>query len=399
MRRVGSCLRHVSVFGLLLGACLLPRSSARADEEREAAWLSSGAFTRAGAVEIAGRAYPVWVNAESEGTGNAWLVVLFPGFDEPESACDVYRRASEGEDTVYSVRRRTDREDETSDLVEYFGLAPEVEAIDVARTVVNGLLDVEDRWNAAARTLGEAAETSDDDAARLHALQATRALERLHAQEPWHYGVVRDLLAAYQLLLPYEVGTDRGANVSFLWRPLLEDWQRGAVSTEDWRVALLGHLNLVFAEGCYAQVGAMLTEFGASDDPLAAPLFDALARLGQRDSLEVLRETVDGAHGSVVLATLATAGEPPEGVPLFHRRTWLLYDVNGSDIPLPVWFSLAREAPREAGGDARWGLFGWVGGSRRLLSLYGAAPPETESLDAVVRGLVKQTADGQGARR
>jgi hypothetical protein len=81
--------------------------------------------------------------------------------------------------------------------------------------------------------------------------------------------------------------------------------------------------------------------------------------------------------------------------PAWHRRVYLTYAVDSAGPPLPVWFSLSLEGEQ---GARRWALVGWVGGSRRVLRLYGAKEPEGAEVDALVTGLIQQTADAEEVR-
>jgi hypothetical protein len=195
-------------------------ASLGADEEAESPWLTGGSFERAGSVHSGSTAFHVWrrTDAEASAAADATLLTLLREDDGAlREAYDVARAGEqvEGQDELFTIRRRAYAEEEQGSRIAESRGGLGDGGLELGRDIVTRLLAVEARWHTGARLLEEAArvqQDSEDPSARARLRDATRALERAHQVAPWHLGIVCDLLAAYQLLLPYEVGTDRGAN-------------------------------------------------------------------------------------------------------------------------------------------------------------------------------------------
>ncbi len=372
-----------------------------ADEETPSPWLPAGDYQTSGQLDSGGVLFQVWRRTDEGGTtyGDTHvLTVLREGHDEVLEAYDVARPAAHADGDLLTIRRRAGVEElQGSRIAETKGGIGET-GLELAQGLVGRLLEVEARWLAGARLLEEAARAQqdpEDPSARARLRDATRALERVHQAAPWHLGIVCDLLAAYQLLLPYEVGTDRGANISFLWREACGTWLAGSPTEEERAVGLQCQLCCIFAEGCYPLAAELLEDPLLKEREEVEPLRRALAGLGQGTHESQERLSLSGPRGHVHLQTITCPNPPRTNGLAWHRRVYLTYAVDSAGPPLPVWFSLSLEGEQ---GARRWALVGWVGGSRRVLRLYGAKEPEGAEVDALVTSLIQQTADAEEVR-
>jgi|GEM_PF-6921854 len=394
---------------VLLVVVGLRGSGVSADEETPSPWLPPGDYQTSGQLDSDGNLFQVWRRTDAGETayGDAHLLsVLREGQDQVLEAYDVLRPAAHAESELLTIRRRAEVEElQGSRIAETKGGLDET-GLELAQGLVGRLLAVEPRWLEGVRLLEEATRVQREheyesegepqpDTSRALLRNATRALERARQTAPWHLGIVCDLLAAYQLLLPYEVGTDRGANISFLWREVCAQWLGGAPTEEERALGLLCQLSCLFAEGCYPLAAELI------DDPLLTereeiePLRRALASIGQAKREVAERVSLNGPRGHVDLLTITCPSDPRSTGFAWHRRVYLTYASGSQGPPLPVWFSLSLEG--EAGAR-RWALVGWVGGSRRVLRLYGAQEPDNAAVDTLVKGLIQQTADAQEMR-
>lgn len=252
-------------------------------------------------------------------------------------------------------------------------------------------------WLAGSATLQKAVAEESDDARRPLALAATRALDREFAAHPNHWGVLHDLLVAYQLLLPLEAATDRGANVSFLWRDRLRTQRARFIEAEgdeaDSLARTMGTCSL--AEGCYALTSIAAEYATAHGVDCADALVAALTALGQEKQESLGHETVSTPAGDVLLDFRRCPDDPPESGVAFHRLTVLTIGTHSNGIPTPVWYSLTAE---RSGEKSLWALYGHVGGSGRLLRLYGAEEPALDDVRKVVLDLAKSALGAGGGK-
>ncbi len=381
----------------------LGAASLGADEESESPWLSGGSFERAGSVHSGSTAFHIWrrSDAEAAAAGDATLLTLLREEEGVvREAYDVARAADQVAelDELFTIRRRAYAEEEHGSRIAETRGGMGDGGLELARSIVDKLVQVEPRWLTGARLLEEALRAQqdpEDASARGRLRDATRALERAHQTAPWHLGIVCDLLAAYQLLLPYEVGTDRGANISFLWREACGLWLTGAPTEDERALGLLCQVSCVFAEGCYPLVAELLEDPLLKEREDVEPLRRALAGLGQGTHETQERLSLSGPRGHVHLQAITCPNPPRTNGLAWHRRVYLTYAAESQGPPLPVWFSLSLEGEQ---GARRWALVGWVGGSRRVLRLYGAKEPEGADVDALVTSLIQQTADAEEVR-
>lgn len=238
-------------------------------------------------------------------------------------------------------------------------------------------------WLAASELLGKAIIEAAPEARRPLALAASRALERAFAAHRTHWGLLHDLLVSYQLLLPLEAATDRGANLSFLWRDRLRIQRTAFIEAEDDEADSLARTMgaCSLAEGCFALTAIAANYATTHRESYAEELLAALAALGQDHQESAGRETISTTGGDVSLDFHRCPGDPPEsGVP-FHRMTVLTLGPRSLGIPTPVWYSLTAE---RSGEKTLWALYGRVGGSGRLLRLYGNTEPSEETAKQAV---------------
>lgn len=401
MRTQHAWWRRLSLLLLALAA-LSGRSSRADDDDPSAVWLTQAPYEDLGSVE-AGPAtrFRVWHRSgppEVEGAEVPELALLRAEEGVIVEAYDVERETVTEGVVRLTVRRRTAADETLGSRIAEFPDGPGPLDLRGAGRLAQELLDVEPRWQAAAQRLAAALAAqreSEEESARGLLRDAVRALERARQAAPWHLGIVADLLAAYQLLLPYEVGTDRGANVSFLWREVCRQWEDGVLTEDEQALSASCQLSCAFAEGCYPLAARLLEHPLLSGRDDLQPVRGALVALGQAQSESGERVRVAGPRGSLDLLTLACPAEPRSASLPWHRRVYLTYPPDDEGPPLPVWFSLSLEGESSA---RRWALVGWVGGSRRLLRLYGRTEPAAAEVDTFVTGLVQQSADAEGVR-
>lgn len=255
-------------------------------------------------------------------------------------------------------------------------------ALAAAKALVALAVSARGPWEAASALLARAVQTDDATARAAAALTAYRALERARTMFPAHLGVLRDLVVADRLLVPSEVGTDRGGNLAFLWRDHVAALEAATAVEEEVAPAVETTAVCALAEGCYALAATALARLAPESDA-ATTVRATLERVGQAtqepaDAVEVPL----GDDRTLSLAGWHCPGELPEdGVP-FHRLTWLCPRPTPAEGTSAVWYSLTGET---SAGRARWALYGWVGGSRRLLRLYGATEPSAPDVLAALR--------------
>lgn len=344
MNRLRRSTRALVTWALLATACVVAPRVARADDPR-ATWLEGRAYEKTETFVAAGRTVEAYTAKP----------------DEEAKGLDLHRfLAVEGDDVKLALSASVEAEDGKPPRVRLSWVQADAEAerVDVevadakpaetyatARRLVEDALAVWTAWTDAAALLARAGGEEADDTRRTLALAATRALERAFDAHPDHAGVLHDLLAAYELLLPLEAGTDRGANVSFLWRDRLLAYRARFAPTEDEYVGVAGRLLATcgLAEGCYA-LAALGASIGTTrgDETYAGTVVAALTALGQQTQEAAGDATVHAARGELRLVVMRCPGEPAEdGVP-FHRLTALTVPSDGaaSGIPTPVWYSL-----------------------------------------------------------
>ncbi len=275
-------------------------------------------------------------------------------------------------------------------------IVPAASAYPTARRLVEDAIAVDELWTTASAALERAIGEPDVDARHPLAMATARVLERAYAAHPDHVGILHDLLTAYQLLLPFETGGDGGANISFLWRDRLRTYVRLSAGGEG-AADIVGRLLTTcgLAEGCYALawLGAAFATRHA--DPVGEVVVAMLAAVGQDQQALASDVTLPMDRGNVRFVVFRCEGEPLEtGVP-FHRFTVLTFGAASSEIPTPVWYSLTCE---RVGERRRWAFYGNVGGSRRLLRLFGAAEPKSDDVTAIISEQIRVSLDAAGKK-
>ena len=266
-----------------------------------------------------------------------------------------------------------------------------------SRRLLEDALAAQAPWDAAAGTLDKAIAEVEPEARRPLALAATRALDRIYAAHPDHVGILHDLLTSYQLLLPLEAGTDRGANISFLWRDRLKlairAFGEGSEEADDLVARMLSSCSI--AEGCYA-LAALAAGFATQHGKgFGEGVLAQLARLGQEKQEPLDQETLATSRGELRVASFRCPGEPDAGGIPFHRITVLTFGASSVQVPTPVWYSLTCE---RTGERSRWALYGNVGGSRRLLHLFGPTEPAPDEVKAMLKAQLQAGLDAAGAK-
>lgn len=257
---------------------------------------------------------------------------------------------------------------------------------DLALDLVRRTLAARPAWEAAAARLAEAVAAPDLETRHPAALAAYRALERARARFPDHLGILRDVLAAEGLLVPLEVGSDRGALLGFAWRRDVAALTAASTHPDEVAVARRTMATCGFAEGCYLLAAVPVEEAGDQDELLAA-LRPALRAAGQLVQEHGPVRTFGDPASPRQCVQYRCPGEPVEGF-LFHRLTFLTARDDPREVLAP-WFSLTAE---RTGDRVRWALYGWVAGSRRLLRLYGTSEPDADAVtDEVFRLLDRAT--------
>ena len=372
-------LRPFRLLTALAALAALAAPRARADDPRST-WLEGRTYEKQETFVASGR------------TVEAYTAKI----DEELKGLDMHRfLVVEGDDVKLALSARVDSVDETKSRVSLGWIQADAEAARVeievadaptaaayatAKRLAQDALAVWTTWTDASATLEKAIAEESLDARRPLALAATRARERAFAAHPDHAGLLHDLLVAYGLLLPLEAGTDRGANISFLWRERLLTFRERFAPSEDAYVEVAARALAIggLAEGCYAlaHLGATIAST-RGDEAYAATILASLEALGQ-DTQESAGDGVfTGRRGELRVVTFRCPAEPPEGGIPFHRLTVLIVPGSGraSGMPTPVWYSLTDE---RTGERHRWALYGNVGGTRRLLRLYGATEPDAD---------------------
>jgi hypothetical protein len=397
MRR--SRLARLASGGLLALAVALALPSARAEEPDRSAWLVGRAYERATAFPAPGGATVEAYVAAQEGPAgdaeSAWFrfLVVAEGTVGETYAADVTRLADGG--ARVDLRWEDEGVEADGQRVATALVPADGEWLPAARALLASALAARPDWHAAAERLSQAAGSSDPHERRPLALAAYRALERVHAAHPGHLGLLHDLLVADQLLVPLEVGSDRGANLAFRWR---EHVHAALVSGEDpgvRRHALTTGLVCALAEGCYAYAALALKQLRAAEASDLEGLEAALARLGQLEHEVFTPMEVTGARGAVGVVVARCNDEPVGDGLMFHRLTFFACPAGRPDAPTPVWYSLTCE---RTDARTRWTLNGWVGGTRRVLRLFGAEEPDGTPLIEEVFALLGRSVGEEAPR-
>lgn len=277
-----------------------------------------------------------------------------------------------------------DRAGEDDGVLVATGAVPEDStALAVAKDLVAAAVGARGPWEAASALLARAVQTDDPTARAAAALTAYRALERARTRFPDHLGVLRDLVVADTLLVPLEAGSDRGANLAFLWRDHVAALEAASSLDADVAPAREARIVCALAEGCYALAVAGLGFYPPEEAERAEVFRRALEGVGQavQEPAESIELSLPDDRALTLSGWRCPGEVPASGVP-FHRLTWLCAESRPDAQPKAVWYSLTGEA---AAGGTRWALYGWVGGSRRLLRLYGATEPSAPDVLAALR--------------
>jgi hypothetical protein len=391
--------RDLVVSCVLLVAGLGALRPAAADEPDRADWLVGRPYERVETFEawdLSVEAYAAQQEAPAAEVERGWLrfLAVRGGAVVASYRVDVARRPEGHARLSMYVHRATD-DDEGA-----FVAAADVEADAAWRTAARALLTIAwigaDAWGKGSAALADAVAEEEPTARHAKALGAYRALERAGASNPQHLGILRDALVAAQLLVPMEVGSDRGANLAFAWR---RDAQRAFAQAGGEPGLLHEALRTVavcaLAEDCLGLVALLLQGTARTQDDLLAPLADALARRGQDQPTQREAVEVSGRGAALRLTPIVCAGDVPDDGLGFHRVTVLVERPGPPPELTAVWYSLSAE--RSASGS-RWALYGRVGGSRRLLHLYGATEPDTDAVIAEIVALAQQALATGGAR-
>lgn len=372
----------------LAAAALLP--SARAEEPDRSQWLVGRPYEKSASFTTTGDASVELYVASQEGPAaeaeTAWFRFLLVKQGEvlESYAVDVARMA--GQPTRLDLRWE-DQGAEDPGVPVGAALVPEDgQWLDAARLMLANAVAAGPAWRDGSARLAQAAEASDLEARRVLALAAYRALERAFQATPAHLGLLHDLLVADQILVPLEVGSDRGANLAFAWRAHVASANAVGRDEVDVHEALRTAVVCSMAEGCYAYAAAILGKMVEGDDPEFDALRLGVQRLGQQEQEGLEPQTVDGPTGSLTVAILRCAADPVGDGLLFHRFSFFTATQARPQDVTPVWYSLTCEKTEAR---TRWSLYGWVGGSRRLLRLYGAEEPDGETVIGEVLNLVR----------
>lgn len=371
---------------LVAAGALVP--GARADEPDRSAWLVGRTYGTATVARIGDAVLEVYAASDLDDAKEleeaALRVLVVRGQDVVESY-HADRTRLEGERRRLDVRWEDQGAEDPGILVSISLLeAPQTDA-EAAQRAVTAALAAAGPWGDASTLLATALAEADPALRRPLALAAYRALESASAAHPTHLGILHDLLVADQALAPLVAGSDRGANLAFLWRAHVSAAMRSGdldLGREARRTSALAAL----AESCYGVAATVLGNAAEGDDADLDALKPALERLGQHEQEFAGSTPVVGRGGTVALEVSRCAAEPPADAPLFHRLTFTLRTPNEPAVPSAAWYSLSREPSSD---HARWALYGWVGGSRRLLHLYGAVEPEAEPVAGEVLALVR----------
>lgn len=413
--------RRVCLSGAIALFCLgfgQPGPQAAIAEDASSLWLPEhGQYVPTGSFEAGGSTFQIWqldAGGQPAERGASETIVLRTEHGTVSEAYDFARETSAVGSDIYSVRRRTQAGDWPGSRMAEAADGPDRNALAYAPALLARLLEVEGPWREGARLLEEArqadlagadladahlaeADLAEADAESMRVLlrRAARALGRARDLAPWHLGIVGDLLDVYQLLLPYEAGTDRGANISFLWREACAQWQSGALTEFERSMGKSCEFACAFAEGSHLLAAHLATDAELQSYANLAPVESVLAAMGAMPCHLDGRTTVSGPRGAVDLVELKVEGARPSSHLPWQRRAYIVYAQGSRGPSLPVWYSLSLE------GDAtspRWALIGWVGASRRVLRVYGPEEPAAYEVSALVRGLIQQVADAEGVR-
>jgi hypothetical protein len=372
----------------LATAALLP--SARAEEPDRSQWLVGRTYERSARFTAPGEAEVEFYVASQEGPASeaetAWfrLLLVKQGEVVESYAIDVTR--TEGEPTRLDLRWE-DQGSEDEGVRVGAALVPEDgQWADAARLLVANAVAAGPAWREASAQLAQAAEATDLAARRPLALAAYRALEGAAERHPTHLGLLNDLLVADQILVPLEVGSDRGANLAFAWRAHMATARSVSRDDMDFREALRTALVCSMAEGCYAFAASVLATQVEGDDPELDTLRAGIQRLGQQEQEHLTPTAIEGPTGALLVAGVRCNAEPVGEGLLFHRLSFFTTTTARPHDPTPVWYSLTCEKTEAR---TRWSLYGWVGGSRRLLRLYGAEEPDGDAVTEVVLGQMR----------
>jgi hypothetical protein len=372
----------------LATAALIP--TARAEDPDRSRWLVGRTYEKGPSFTTAdGKPVEFYVASQEGPAGeaeSAWFrfLVLENGEVAEAYAVDVTRTADQP--TRLDLRWE-DEGPETAGVRVAAALAAEDALwLEAARRTLTIALTVGPAWREASARLSQAAAVPEPAARHPSARSAYRALERLYAATPEHLGVLADLLAADQLLVPLEVGSDRGANLAFAWREHVGAALAAARSLDDVGPPLRTAVVCALAEGCYAHAALALAARPEREDPEDEALRAGLVRLGQEAQENLGTVAVDGPKGALRLTTVRCAAEPVGGGLLFYRTTYFTSTPSRSAETTPVWYSLTCE---RTDARTRWSLYGWVGGSRRLLRLYGPEEPDGEAVNGEVLRLAQ----------
>jgi len=397
MRRPDRRLVRLAAIVVLAAWVAAATPSAHAGDPR-ASWLEGRAYAKQATFVASGRTVEAYVaKADDEATGpdvHRFLVV-----EGEEVRLAFTARATALDDATWRVRLAWFVDDVEAEPVEVAVARAETSAVAAtARRLVEDALAAWASWTDASALLERAIAEASPDARRPLALAATRALERAASAHPDHAGLARDVLAAYELLLPLEAGTDRGANLSFLWRERLRTL-RARFGASDDEFGALGARALAtcgLAEGCYALALAGATYATTHGLAFGEEVLATLEVLGQERQEGAGSETLSTRRGELRVVAFRCPAEPPDGGIPFHRLTVLTVPPGGdAAVPTPVWYSLTDE---RAGERHRWALYGNVGGSRRLLRLYGATEPDFAEAKQAIHDAIRAALEAEAVR-
>lgn len=399
MRIPSRFVRGVEVVLVLgLTGAWLPPSVARADDPR-ASWLEGRTYEKRETFTSGGKTVEAYVakleeaDADRETALHRFLVL------EGESVAHGYSarvHPVEGQPSRVELAEFVPDVEATNPPIE-IATAPSDAAYAMSRRLLEDTLAADPLWRAASTTLEKAIAETEPEGRRPLALAATRVLDRIYAAHPDHIGLLHDLLTSYQLLLPLEAGTDRGANLSFLWRDRLKTAIRMLGEGSDEADDLVGRMlsSCSLAEGCYA-LAAVAGDFAkAKGHAYGEIVFAEVARLGQDKQEAQGQETLPTPRGELRLAAFRCPEEPDAGGIPFHRMTVLTFGASSAQVPTPVWYSLTCERNGER---SRWALYGNVGGTRRLLHLFGASEPASDEVAPILRAQIQAGLDLAGAK-
>jgi hypothetical protein len=378
----------------LLAAAFLP--SARAEEPDRSRWLAQRTYAKQATFPAPGGA-SVEAYAPAEGPASevegAWFrFLLLENGDVAESfAVDVTRVADQP--TRLELFWEDQGPESPGVLVGVARVAEDARWLESVRPLLATALAVRAEWRAASALLAEGAARPDAHARHPLVLTSYRALERLHAAHPAHLGILADLLAADQLLVPLEAGSDRGANLAFAWREHVAAWRAAAAQGADDRLQARTAVVCTLAEGCYAHAAFVLSQIPEGEEAEIEAFRAGIRALGQESQEFFGTHEPEGPKGALRVEVLRCTAEPPAGT-LFHRLTFLAAPRSRPESS-PVWYSLTCERTEAR---TRWALYGWVGGSRRLLHLYGAEEPSNETVVEEVVALAHQAVGAEAPK-